>query len=240
MYVGWRNVTQQILKFYVGLRKASTQPTTGAIVKYHIVFSRAFDLESIAQNAQAGKSPCHVMWEASQILKAEIHQPSHYKPTPSDKIRALIIGNKEHWATSRALSQQLTEDSVVFCTGEDIGIPVANLCGANQKRPKIAVLIHNINRVRGRLALKLFQVQDKIDLFMTYTTASANFLCEYLNLPESKVKLFLEQPTDITFFTPGKASPTKTRPIIASAGLEKRDYRTLAAAIYQILKSKFV
>ena len=199
-------------------------------MKYHIVLSRAFDLESIAQNAQAGKSPCHVMWEASQILQAEIHQPGKHLPVQSDTLRALLMGNKEHWALARTLSQQLTEDSVVFCTGEDIGIPLASLCGANKKRPKTAVFIHNINRLRGRLALKLYQVQDKIDLFMTYTCASAEFLRDYLNLPESKIKLFLEQPTDITFFTPGKTSPTKTRPIIASAGLEKRDYRTLAAA----------
>ncbi|BAZ16518.1 putative glycosyl transferase [Calothrix sp. NIES-4071] len=204
-------------------------------MKYHIVLSRAFDLESIAQNSQAGKSPCHVMWEASQILRAKIHQPHEQIFIPSDKIRALVIGNKQHWALARALSQQLTEDSVVFCTGEDIGIPVASLCGANSNRPKIAVFIHNINRLRGRLALKLFQVQDKIDLFITYTQKSANFLREYLNLPESKVKLFVEQPTDISFFKPGKVSSTKTRPIIASAGLEQRDYRTLAAATQDLL-----
>ncbi|RUT08278.1 hypothetical protein DSM106972_014460 [Dulcicalothrix desertica PCC 7102] len=204
-------------------------------MKYHIVLSRAFDLESIAQNAQAGKSPCHVMWEASQILQAEIHQPGKYSPIQSDTLRTLLMGNKEHWALARTLSQQLTEDSVVFCTGEDIGIPIASLCGANKKRPKTAVFIHNINRLRGRLALKIFQVQDKIDLFMTYTSASAEFLRDYLNLPESKIKLFLEQPTDITFFTPGQTSLTKTRPIIASAGLEKRDYRTLAAATQDLL-----
>jgi glycosyltransferase involved in cell wall biosynthesis len=199
-------------------------------VKYHIVFSRAFDLESINLNAQVGKCPCHVMWEASKILKAQIHQPEKDSLFLLDRFRASIIGNRQHWELARAISQKITEDSVIFCTGEDIGIPVASIFGANKKRPKIVVFIHNINRLRGRFALKLFEVKDKIDLFMTYTSASANFLRDYLNLPESKVKLFVEQPTDISFFTPEEISSTKTHPIIASVGLEKRDYRTLAAA----------
>ncbi|MBF2063325.1 MAG: glycosyltransferase family 4 protein [Calothrix sp. C42_A2020_038] len=175
------------------------------------------------------------MWEAGQILKADILQPNGYRILPSDKIRTLVIGNTEHWALARAVLRQATENDVIFCTGEDVGIPVASLLGKKHRRPKIAVFIHNINRLRGRLALKLFQVQDKIDLFMTYTAASASFLCEYLNLPESKVKLFVEQPTDISFFTPGEASANKTRSLIASAGLEQRDYRTLALAIQDLL-----
>ena len=40
----------------------------------------------------------------------------------------------------------------------------------------------------------------------------------------------LPEQTDTAFFTPGVSQPNKQRPIIASVGLEKRDYRSLAEA----------
>ncbi len=198
-------------------------------MKYHIVLSRAFDLERIALDAEAGKCPCHVMWKASEILDAKIYQPGADPIIPFDTIRARIIGNPQHWALARTLSEQLTKNDVVFCTGEDIGIPIATLCAKKQNRPKIAVFIHNINRLRGKLALKLFQVRE-IDLFITYTPSSAKFLRDYLHLSENRVTLFTEQPTDISFFTPGLPDSNKPRRVLASVGLEQRDYRTLADA----------
>jgi glycosyltransferase involved in cell wall biosynthesis len=199
-------------------------------LNYHIVLSRTFDLESIARNAKAGTYPCHVMWEASQILNASIHMPKLGDIQPFDRVRSRFIGNPEHWSLARILSPQLTDKDVVFCTGEDISIPVAKLCGTKKKCPKIIVLTHNINRPRVRLALKLFPISHKVDLFLTYTPSLSKFLRQYLHLPENQVCLFAEQPTDITFFTPGSPSQNQKRPLIASAGLEKRDYRTLAAA----------
>jgi glycosyltransferase involved in cell wall biosynthesis len=200
-------------------------------LKYHIILSRAFDLETLVLDAQAGKRPCHVMWKASKILDAKIYQPGKDSIIPFDKVSSRIMGNPEHWALARKLSSQLTENDVVFCTGEDIGIPIAALCGKKQNRPKIMIFIHNINRFRGRLALKLFQVSGKVDLFLTYTSDLAKFLYDYLHLNENRISLFVEQPTDISFFTPGSFSQNKTRRLIASAGLEKRDYCTLADAV---------
>jgi len=118
---------------------------------------------------------------------------------------------------------------VIFCTGEDIGIPVAAVCGESSQRPKIVVYFHNIDRLRGRVALKLFGLADKIDLFMACASPQTNFLRSYLGIPESRILVLLEQ-TDIQFFTPGPVSGEKKRQTVVSVGLEKRDYRLLAAA----------
>ncbi|NEU77202.1 glycosyltransferase family 4 protein [Hassallia byssoidea VB512170] len=104
------------------------------------------------------------------------------------------------------------------------------LCGAKHNRPKIVVFIHNINRPRGRLASKLFDVANRIDLFVTGFTSQAEFLRNYLGLPENRIYLLSSPPIDTSFFTPGLSSDKKLRPVIASGGMEKRDYRTLAAA----------
>ncbi len=201
-------------------------------LKYHIALSRPFDLELIAQEAQEGKRPGHVIRELSQKLKATVYQPGVNPVLPVslfDKLSAKIVGQPEHWALARKLSSQLTEDDLIFCGGPDVGIPIATLCGAKRNRPKIVVFMQNLNRPRGRLALKLFGMAERIDLFLTCTPPQSEFLRRYLNLPENRVCLIPEQ-TDIKFFTPGPTSPDNRRPLIVSGGLEKRDYKTLAKA----------
>jgi glycosyltransferase involved in cell wall biosynthesis len=199
-------------------------------MQYHIALNRKLSLADINQDAQAGKRPCHVMWGISQLLGAKVHVPGDEPLLFSDKIRARIMGSPEHWALARKLSTQLGEDDVIFCLGENIGVPVATVCGALKKRPKIVVLTHNIERPKGYLALKLFQLRDKTDLWITTNPHHTDFLRRHLSLSEDRTFLFTGQPTDISFFTPGTASPNKQRPILGSGGLEKRDYITLAAA----------
>lgn len=199
-------------------------------MKYHIALIPPCDLEGITQNALAGKCPNHVIWAMSQHLGATVYQPGSEPVLPIDEIRAHIIGRPEYWALARKLSSLLEEDDVIYCTGEHIGIPIATLCAAKQKRPKIVVYIHNINRPRARLALKLFNIADQIDLFVTTVPSQAQFLRHDLRLPENRVYLFMSQPIDTSFFTPGSALQNKLRPVIGSGGLEKRDYKTLADA----------
>lgn len=198
-------------------------------MQYHLALGRPIDLEGIARNAQAHKCPQHLMWGLRQRLGAVIHQPGADPVLPLDKMRAKIAGQPEHWALARALSAQLESDDLIFCTGEDVGIPVATLCGAKRERPKIVVFVHNINRTRGRLALKLFRLADRIDLFIACARPQVDFLRRYLRLPEARICMLPDQ-TDTTFFMPGSTSLDKPRPIIASVGLEKRDYRILADA----------
>jgi glycosyltransferase involved in cell wall biosynthesis len=130
---------------------------------------------------------------------------------------------------ARALSQQLTDKDIVFSVGEDSGYPIAVMCGTQKNQPKVAVMVHNADRLRGRLAMKLFDLANRIDLFITNTAFKADYLRQSLNLPTERVFLVDEQ-TDTQFFKPGPQSPDKTRPIIGSGGLEQRDYRTLAKA----------
>lgn len=206
---------------------------TEEALKYHIALSRPFDLEAIARDAQARKRPRHVMWGLSQQLGATVHQPRAGPVMPLDRIRAKIAGSPENWALARALSSQVKNDSLIYCTGEDAGIPVATLYRGKRNRPKIAVFIHNMDRPRGHVVLKLFPLIDQIDLFITNNHYQANFLQRYLHLPDARICVLSEQ-TDTTFFTPGPASSDKPRPLIASGGLEKRDYRTLAAATWDL------
>ncbi len=200
-------------------------------MRYHLALNSNYDLEKIASWAKAGKCPSSTMWDISQILEAKIHQSESVQVLLIDKILAKIIGNPSDWALARQLSLQLNEEDVIFCNGEQLGIPIATLCGSSPQRPKIITLVNNLNRPRGRLALKLLNVADKIDMFLTYTNSQAQFIHNYLHLPENFVHQISSQPPiDTSFFTSGQISAKKVRPLIASGGLEKRDYRTLAIA----------
>ena len=198
-------------------------------MKYHISLKAATDLQSIEQETQASKIPQFDIGMLGQRLGATFDAPKSNPVLPQDKLRSKIAGDPEIWAFARVLASQLGQDDLIFCPGEDIGIPVATLCGDKQERPKIAVFFHNIDRPRGRIALKLFRLAERIDLFIVNCSSQLNFLRRYLNLPDSRIRL-IWQPIDCNFFTPGFPSPNKTRSLIASVGLEKRDYGLLAAA----------
>jgi glycosyltransferase involved in cell wall biosynthesis len=206
-------------------------------MKYHVVLSRHFDLEQFEKDAQADLCPRHTLKTLSQQLRATVHDPSEYlaSVTTADRMRSKLTGGSqpEHWAMARTLSKQLTDEDIVFSVGEDSGYPMAILCGTQTNGPKISVMVHNADRPRGRLALKLFNLADRIDLFITNTAFKADYLRQYLNLPTERIFLVDEQ-TDTRFFKPGPQSPNKTRPVIGSGGLEQRDYRTLAKAIQDL------
>lgn len=204
-------------------------------MKYHIALSLNHDLEVIAKTATAGKCPSHIISEMSQYLGARIYQPRAVTVAPRDNMLAKIIGRPENWALARQVSLQLKEDDIIYCDGEDAGIPITAMSGGLRHRPKIVMYIHNLNRPRGRLALKLFNLKDKVDLFITGNTSQAELLRSYLSLPEKRVyKIHSQAPVDISFFTPGMVSHSKLRPVIGSGGLEKRDYQTLALATSEL------
>jgi glycosyltransferase involved in cell wall biosynthesis len=198
-------------------------------LKYHLALARKIDLDGIERDAQLGKCPRHVLRALRESLNATVHAPDGEAISLSDKLRSKISSKPEHWAAARKLSQQVSSGDMIYCTGEDIGIPVAVLCSTKRDRPKIVVFFHNIDRPRGRVASKLFGLANRIDLFVTNARCQYNFLRDHLGVPENRLYMLPEQ-TDTKFFTPGATSPDKRRPTIASTGLEKRDYKILAEA----------
>lgn len=198
-------------------------------MKYHLALGRKIDLDGIDRDAKLGKCPRHVLLALRDRLNATVHAPDGEAISLSDKLRGKIYSKPERWAAARKLSEQVSSGDVIFCTGEDIGIPVAAVCGESSEGPKIVVYFHDLTRLRHRVLLKLFGLADKIDLFMVNASAQADFLRSYLAIPESRIFVLLEQ-TDTQFFTPGPVSGEKKRQTVVSVGLEKRDYRLLAAA----------
>lgn len=198
-------------------------------MKYHLVLSRPVDLDSIGREAAAGKRPRHAFGMLRDRLGATVHVPGSDPVTAWDRARGKLFGDASFWAMARRLARELGPDDVIFCSGEDVAIPVAAVCGSRRDRPKVALFAHNLDRPRAKVAIRLFGIGRKVDLFVTNIAIQVDFLRRYLGLPESRVRL-IEDQTDRRFFAPGDPSPGKARPVVASVGLEQRDYRTLAEA----------
>jgi hypothetical protein len=134
----------------------------------------------------------------SQQLGAQIHLPQDKQPTAFDRLRADLLGSPQDWVLGRHLAQTLTENDVVFCTGEAHGIPIATVCGQLKHHPKMAVFFHTAHRFKVRIALQLWRAIDTIDLFVTNCSTQVGFLKSYLNLPDQRI-LFLPKQTDTIF-----------------------------------------
>jgi glycosyltransferase involved in cell wall biosynthesis len=197
-------------------------------LRYHIALSRPFDFDEINQKVQAGESPNHSVWELSQKTNATIHQPHRQTITAFDRLAARMVGQPEHWALARKLLGQLNEDDLVFCTGEDIGLPIALLFKLTGMQSKLVIFAVAPHRTRFQWLCRFFNLKSQVDLFTTDTSFKIDALLQGLNLPSHQATL-IPTPTDVNFFKPGAAAP-KSRPVIASAGLEQRDYETLAIA----------
>jgi glycosyltransferase involved in cell wall biosynthesis len=203
-------------------------------LKFHIALSLPLDLHQLSQEIQAGKRPRFAMLELSRSLGAQLHYPRDLSITWADRINAKIMGQPEHWALARHLAHQLGEEDTIFCMGEDVGLPIASACRAlpprSQGYPKVVVFVVNLNRPRGKLALRSLKVRTGVDLWMGFSSTQIQFLQEYLDLVPAQLMLLGDQ-TDIEFFTPAPVQVAKQRPLIASGGMEQRDYITLAAAV---------
>ena len=202
----------------------------GVQVAYHIVLSRSIDLDAITEQARQGLRPRHAIQQLADRLGASIHSPAGQVGTFLDKARSKLIGSPLLWAYGRDLVERLSSDDVIYCPDEQIGLPMAALCSRKRDRPKLAVMIHNIDRPRTAAALRLSAGVRAADMYLSVSRHQVEHLRDTIGIDGART-LFVDDQTDMSFFKPGPSELNKTRPILVSAGLEKRDYRVLAAAI---------
>ena len=195
--------------------------------KFYIALSNNINLAKIDIEARAGDRPRHAIGQLAAELSATVIQPEIGSGTLLGTLLTRIAGTPETWALARRLRSRLKAGDVVFCPDESVGIPVAVLCGG-KRGVKIALLGHNMVRPRMKAALTMFSIGKKVDAFVAVSKQQTTFLRDRYGIKDEKL-LTLSDQTDLKFFRPGEGAP-KQRPVIVSVGLEKRDYRTLAAA----------
>lgn len=201
---------------------------------YHVVLNRPTNLKQISEDARAGLRPRHSMALLAEELDAHVHDSTGLKPSRLDRcIGALTRTRPIWWTIARGLRSKLRPGDVVFCTGEDVGVPVAALCGG-LPGVSVSMMVHYVDRWKGRIALRLFGMRRKVAMFYAVAMPQLDFISRFLKVPAGQLTFVWDQ-TDTHFFSPPATSSGETeshdhRPIIMSVGLEQRDYASLATA----------
>ncbi|MCC0175559.1 hypothetical protein I4641_01010 [Waterburya agarophytonicola K14] len=126
-------------------------------MNYYIVLTRVHAKRFEEASSATAELPKFDLSMLAESLNASFITPKSYPIKLIDKIRANLAGIPENWAFARAIASQLGADDVVFCPGEEIGIPLASICSTKTERPKIVVWFHRITGLKARVALKLFK-----------------------------------------------------------------------------------
>jgi glycosyltransferase involved in cell wall biosynthesis len=117
----------------------------------------------------------------------------------------------------------------IYCTGEDVGIPLAMMMRAAGDLGRLTVVIHNGGTPKRRVLLRgLGHAVWRHVICLSDT--QQRVLCDGIGLPRFKVHR-LDQWLDTRFFDPARARPVDDADAYAlSVGRESRDYPTLERA----------
>lgn len=119
---------------------------------------------------------------------------------------------------------------VVFTDGEQAGLPYTLLTRVLGRRGARHVMIAHIVSVPKKARLfRWARLASQVDRYIVYCSRQAAFIRDELAVPAQRVvqSAFM---VDTAFFSPD-ATTVPRRPMICSAGLERRDYPTFIEAV---------
>lgn len=202
-------------------------------MQYHIVLTKETAERLQQESLPETNVPRSDLKLLADCLDARLIEQKTYKVKLIDKICGKLAGTADNWSFARYLTSQIDPDDIVFCPGEEIGIPLVVAFSSRKKRPKIVVWFHRITGLKTRLVLKFFKIAKFTDLAVVNTRPNQDFLHDYLNFAKERV-FFLRHSIDSNYFATKTSSSPKDRPLIVSVGLEQRDYRPLAEATAEL------
>lgn len=126
---------------------------------------------------------------------------------------------------------------VVLTDGEQVGIPLALLTRfRGRARSTHVMIVHILSVPKKAKLIRWGRLAGLVDRYVVYCERQAEFVRDDLGVPAERVVVSTFM-VDTDFFAPQEAQTDPTtgtdakRPTISSAGLERRDYPTLMAAV---------
>lgn len=153
----------------------------------------------------------------------------------ADALGAKIIELGPRWsrgairsglAAAVAAFMRRGEYDVIVTMAERSGIPLSFLLRLSRARRGHVMIAHWLSPAKKRLALQWSLASSAIDRIVVYGATQERVAVEKLRLPRGRVRM-LRHAADARFWRPLGQSQSG----ICSAGLERRDYRTLVEAV---------
>jgi glycosyltransferase involved in cell wall biosynthesis len=178
----------------------------------------------------SGEQPAHVMLTLARRLSAEVVTSAGVRPTWLDRLFGLFIGSARDFAVARLAVRNNNGDGVYYANGDTVGLAMT-LIQFVRRRPtsRVGFYVHVPDGVRIRWLLRLIRLL-RCDPVILSATPNTQVITERYLRRRGRRMVLLRSSLDVEFFTP-RPTPPQTRPLIASGGLEKRDYVTLLRAV---------
>jgi len=129
-----------------------------------------------------------------------------------------------------------SEYDVVHTLSEDVGLTLEVLFRITGTRRRHIMVAHHLSPLKKRLLVRVFGLAARIDRLIVYSSPQKRVAVERLGFPSDRVELVLH-PADHGFWRPAEGSEPA---LVASAGLEHRDYATLVAAVRDLRVEVFI
>ena len=128
------------------------------------------------------------------------------------------------------LFRHLRAAEAIVTDGEHVGLPYAALSlGRFGARPRHHMVAHAVGAPKKVALVRVLGLRRRIDSMIVYSPRQRDLAIERWHVRADRI-LTTQFMVDTAFFR-ANASPRTGRRVIASVGLERRDYETLVAAV---------
>ena len=161
-----------------------------------------------------------------QQLDADVLDLTAIDRSRIGRLLARVAGNTgaQAWLAFRASRRY----RVIMTDGEHVGIPLALLLKVGRRRVAHVTIGHRITATKKRAFFRWFRVHTHIDRIVLHSRRQYELGIHELGIPAQRLAL-LPYQVDTDFWRP-RPDVAEER-LICSAGLEFRDYPTLARAV---------
>ena len=123
---------------------------------------------------------------------------------------------------------------VIVSDGEQVGLPYALLLQtigrlSRGHAPQHMMIVHILSTPMKVRLIRFARLAHLVDCYVVYCSWQAEFVAARFGVPQQRIMLSTFM-VDSTFFDPARVEVPRRR-MICSAGLERRDYPTLMAAV---------
>lgn len=193
-----------------------------------IVLARDVDPDDYERRVKEGDLPRHYAHELRERSGTEIVTLEGVRATPIDSLLGRLIGSGRQWRVARELRRH-AKDSFVYLTDETLGIPYLMLSPRRDHR-NTAMFVMGSDSTRVVTLLRLLGRLGVRPLVFTDAESSRQVVSDKMGIPATDIAV-LPVAIDEDFYSPPESRVPKARPLVLSAGVETRDYRTLAEAV---------
>lgn len=195
-----------------------------------VALGQKLDLDAYRAEIDRGERPRHVLLEFADRTGGRAVSTSGMTVTTMDRLMGKIVGRDTLWHIAWHL-RRASRDGFVYGNGEAIGFALLLLAAFRPSRARnIGFYVMTPRGARVRWWLRLIRILRLAPIITVETERKAAVVRAMVGPRCAARLLTLLTPVDTDFFSPGTTAPPLL-PTVASAGRERRDYATLAAAI---------